>query len=76
MKGELYLGFGDVDLLALDIVIIDIRDALDKLEAPHHCNISPGTRHGFCFEERAVYNREAADEVWGKAFDILARRLS
>jgi hypothetical protein len=40
LKGELYLGFGDVDLLALDIVIIDIRDALDKLEAPYHCNIS------------------------------------
>ncbi len=76
MKGELYMGFAEVDHLVPDDVIPDIKGALEKHKLTYQCKVFPGTRHGFCFEERAVYNRAAAEEVWGRSFDLFARRLS
>ena len=42
----------------------------------------PGTQHGFCFPERAVYDTLAAEETWvedlcdvGPPFEVTAGRL-
>lgn len=75
MRGELYLGFAEVDRLVPDNVVPDLEAALNQHGVPFECKTFPGTRHGFCFEERTVYNREAAEEVWGKVFDLFKRRL-
>ena len=76
MKGELYLGFAEVDHLVPENVIPDLEAALNKHSVPYERKTFPNTRHGFCFEERSVYNLEAAEEVWEKAFDLFKRRLS
>jgi carboxymethylenebutenolidase len=75
MKGELYFGFAEVDDLVPDNVIPDLEAALKNNGIAYECKVFPGTRHGFCFEERAVYNRDAATEVWEKAFALFKRRL-
>lgn len=75
MKGELYFGFAEVDNLVPENVVPELEAALQKNGIPYACKIFPGTRHGFCFEERSVYNRDAATEVWEKAFDLFKRRL-
>ena len=75
IKGELYCGFAETDRLVPEGVIPDLKRALDEHGVSYACKVFPGTRHGFCFEERSVYAREAAEEVWEKTFDLFGRRL-
>jgi carboxymethylenebutenolidase len=75
MRGELYLGFAEVDHLVPGNVVPELEAVLRKHNVPFECKTFPGTRHGFCFEERAVYHRDSAEEVWGKIFDLFKRRL-
>lgn len=75
MKGELYFGFFEGDDLVPKIVIPALEAALKNNGIPYECKTFPGTRDGFSFEERSVYNREAAKEVWGNAFALFDRRL-
>jgi carboxymethylenebutenolidase len=37
--------------------------------------VFPGTHHGFCFAERAVYDSQAAEQTWSDIFDLWQRRL-
>jgi carboxymethylenebutenolidase len=37
--------------------------------------VFPGSQHGFCFPERAVYDTLAAEETWSKIFAMWDRRL-
>jgi hypothetical protein len=39
----------------------ELKQALDKADAKHELKVFPGTHHGFCFPERAVYDTLAAD---------------
>ena len=38
-------------------------------------HVFPGTHHGFCFPERAVYDTLAAEETWKKMFAMWNRAL-
>ncbi|MEE9257486.1 MAG: dienelactone hydrolase family protein [bacterium] len=73
--GELYLGFAEIDPLVPENVIPDLKAALDANGVAYTLEVHPGTRHGFCFPERPVYDEKAAEVVWGKVFDLYRRRL-
>jgi carboxymethylenebutenolidase len=48
---------------------------LDKAGTKHELHVFPGTNHGFCFPERAVYDTLAAEETWRKIFALWDRHL-
>ncbi len=75
MKGELYLGFAETDEWVPDNVIPDLRTELDAHKVSYTLDIWPGTGHGFCFPERDAYVKDAAEQVWGKVFDMYKRQL-
>ena len=37
--------------------------------------VFPGTHHGFCFPERAVYDTLASEATWSKIFALWDRHL-
>jgi dienelactone hydrolase len=47
----------------------------DKADVKHELKVFPGTHHGFCFPERAVYDTLAAGETWTKIFAMWDRNL-
>jgi len=48
---------------------------LDRADAKYELKVFPGTEHGFCFPERAVYDALAAEETWTKIFAMWDRNL-
>ncbi|MCE9650112.1 MAG: dienelactone hydrolase family protein [Parvibaculum sp.] len=75
IKGELYLGFAEEDEYVPDNVIPDLKAALDTGKVAYRLDVWPGTRHGFCFPQRATYAEKAAEGVWEVVFDMYRRRL-
>jgi carboxymethylenebutenolidase len=75
IKGELYYAFAEHDQSVPDNVIPALKAALDKSGAKHEVHLFPGTHHGFCFPERAVYDTLAAEETWKKMFAMWNRAL-
>ena len=75
IKAELFMGFAEIDPLVPDNVLPDLKTALDQNKVPYQLDVYPATRHGFCFPERAVYKKDAAEDVWVKMFDLYERRL-
>ena len=53
----------------------ELKKALEKVDVKHELKVFPGTQHGFCFPERAVYDTLAAEEAWSKIFAMWDRRL-
>lgn len=53
----------------------ELKKALDKADVKHELKVFPGTQHGFCFPERAVYDTLAAEKTWSKIFAMWDRRL-
>ena len=53
----------------------ETRTALDQAGTKYQLEVLPGTQHGFCFAERAVYSPIAAEQTWGRIFDLWARTL-
>ena len=75
IKGELYLGFAEVDPLVPAEVFPQLRAALDKAGARYEIEQFAGTHHGFCFVEREVYDHAAAERAWAKQFALWRRTL-
>lgn len=75
VKGELYLGFAEVDPTVPAHVVPDLQAALAKAGTRHRLETFPDTRHGFCFAARADYNAFAAEESWARVFDLWDRNL-
>ncbi|MEQ8195823.1 MAG: dienelactone hydrolase family protein [Rhodospirillales bacterium] len=75
VKAELYMGFAETDPLVPDNVIPDLEAALTKHGVQYRLDVPPGTRHGYCFPERAVYKEQAAEDAWTKIFDLYQRTL-
>ena len=46
-----------------------------KWGTKHELHVFPGTQHGFCFPERAVYDTLASEETWRKMFAMWDRHL-
>jgi carboxymethylenebutenolidase len=75
IKGELYLGFAEVDPVVPDHVLPQLTAALDKAGTKYEMKKFPGTHHGFCFVEREFYDGPAAEEAWAKQFALWRRTL-
>ena len=75
VKGELYIGFAEVDPGVGENVIPELRSALAQTNVRHVLETVPGTHHGYCFAARADYNPAAAEATWAKLFDLWERNL-
>lgn len=75
IKAELYLAFAEHDPVVPDAILPVLKTALEKAGTRHEMERFTGTHHGFCFVEREVYDRVAAERAWSKTFDMLARKL-
>ena len=61
IKGELYYAFAEHDQCVPENVIPDLKAALNKADVKATVEVFPGTHHGFCFPERAVYDTQASE---------------
>jgi carboxymethylenebutenolidase len=75
VKGELYIGFAEVDQWVHATVMPTLKTALDKAGTRYVMETIAGTHHGYCFAARADYNPVAAEETWTKLFDLWDRNL-
>ncbi len=75
IKGELYYAFAETDHAVPPHIPGELKAALDKVDARYELKVFPGTQHGFCFPERAVYDTLAAEETWSKIFAMWDRNL-
>jgi carboxymethylenebutenolidase len=75
VKGELYMGFAEVDPGVPSNVIPDLKSALAGTGVRHVVETVPGTHHGYCFAARPDYNPVAAEATWAKLFDLWDRNL-
>jgi len=75
VAGELYYAFAEHDQSVPANVIPALRTALAETDVANTVKVFPGTNHGFCFAERAVYDSVAAEQTWSDIFDMWKRRL-
>ncbi|SDR52404.1 carboxymethylenebutenolidase [Rhizobiales bacterium GAS191] len=75
IKGEMYFGFAETDEHVPDHVIPTLRAALDKAGTPYGLDVYSGSRHGFQFPERDVYETHAAEASWAKILAMWDRNL-
>jgi carboxymethylenebutenolidase len=75
IKGELYYAFAEHDQSVPANVIPDLKTALNKTDVKAVVEVFPGTHHGFCFPERAVYDTLASETTWTKIFALWDRHL-
>jgi carboxymethylenebutenolidase len=75
IKGELYYAFAEHDQSVPANVIPDLKAGLQKTDVKADVEVFPGTHHGFCFAERAVYDTQAAETTWAKTFSLWDRHL-
>jgi carboxymethylenebutenolidase len=76
VKAELYLAFAEVDPVVPDEILPVLKASLEKAGTAHVMERFAGTHHGFCFIERDVYDRVAAEQAWTRMFDLFSRTLS
>ena len=75
IKGELHYAFAETDHAVPQHIPGELKKALDQVDAKYELKIFPGTQHGFCFPERAVYDTLAAEETWSKILAMWDRNL-
>jgi carboxymethylenebutenolidase len=75
IKGEMYYGFAEIDEHVPEKVIPTLREGLKKAGVPHGIDVFPGSRHGFQFPERDVYDTHAAEASWAKIIAMWDRNL-
>jgi len=75
IKGELYYAFAEHDQSVPANVIPDLKAALSKTDVKSTVEVFPGTHHGFCFAERAVYSPQASEATWEEIFNLWDRNL-
>jgi carboxymethylenebutenolidase len=75
IKGELYYAFAETDQSVPAHIPGDLKKELDKAKVKYELKTFPGTQHGFCFPERAVYDTTAAEETWDKIVAMWDRNL-
>jgi carboxymethylenebutenolidase len=75
IKGEVYVGFAEVDPSVPANVVPELKAALERAKVKHTLETVAGTHHGYCFAARNDYNAVAADTTWTKLFDLWQRNL-
>jgi carboxymethylenebutenolidase len=75
IQAALFMSFAEDDPLVPDNVMPDLKTCLDAHKVTYQLEVPSGTKHGFCFPERAAYVKDAAEDVWVKLFELYERRL-
>lgn len=76
VQGEIYFGFPEFDEFAPESLVETYRQYLDKdCTAKWQIEVHTGTHHGYTFQNRDVYDEDAAQLSWRRAFDSFARQL-
>lgn len=76
VAGELYYAFAEHDQSVPAHVVPALRAKLAASDVANTVKTFPGTHHGFCFAERAVYDAAASEQTWADIFDMWQRRLA
>jgi carboxymethylenebutenolidase len=75
IKGELYIGFAEIDPAVPADVPPALERALRAAGTKHRQDTYEGVHHGFCFANRPDYDPVAADMAWTRLFDLWDRNL-
>lgn len=75
VKGELYLGFAEIDPAVPANVIPELESALKAAGTRYRMETFKGVHHGFVFTGRPDYDPVAAEESWMRVFDLWDRNL-
>ena len=76
VQGEMFFAFAETDEYVSDDVVPVLEKTLSEEGVRFEIETYPGTHHGFCFPERgAPYNKEAAEDVWRRTFEMFERQL-
>jgi carboxymethylenebutenolidase len=75
IKGELYIGFAEIDPSVPANVVPELESALKAAGTKYRMETHKGVHHGFCFTGRPDYDPVAAEESWTRVFDLWDRNL-
>jgi carboxymethylenebutenolidase len=75
IKGELYIGFAEIDPAVSANVVPDLESALKVAGTKYRMETYKAVHHGFCFTGRPDYDPIAAEESWTRLFDLWDRNL-
>ncbi len=75
VKGEVYVGFAEVDPAVPPGIVPELQRALEQAKVKHVLETVPATHHGYMFSARPDYQPVAAEQTWTKLFDLWNRNL-
>jgi carboxymethylenebutenolidase len=75
VKGELYIGFAEIDPAVPSNIVPDLEQALKVAGTRYRMETFKGAHHGFCFANRPDYDPVAAEESWTRVTDLWDRNL-
>jgi carboxymethylenebutenolidase len=76
IKGRILCLFGEKDGLIPTAQVDAIRDALAKAKTKSDVVVYPGADHGFFCDQRATYQKAAADDAWKRVKALFASELA
>ena len=74
VRGELYLGYGEIDEVAPPSTIPALRQELDRHGVRVEFDVYPAADHGFMFPGHR-YQEEAAEQCWERTLELFRRNL-
>ena len=75
IQGKLLALFGEKDALIPQTQVETIRAALAKASPKHEVVVYPGADHGFFCDQRATYQKAAADDAWKRVKALFESEL-
>ncbi|MGH7337317.1 MAG: dienelactone hydrolase family protein, partial [Myxococcota bacterium] len=76
IQGKILCLFGEKDALIPQSQVHEIRAALEKGGVEHEVVVYPGADHGFFCDQRATYQKAAAEDAWRRVKALFKDRLS
>lgn len=75
IQGRLVCFFGEQDALIPRDQVDSIRAALERHGVRHDVVVYPGADHGFFCDQRATWQKEAAEDAWARTLQLFADEL-
>jgi len=76
IRGKLVCLFGEKDALIPRSQVDAIRASLANAGVAHEVIVYPGADHGFFCDQRATYQKEAAEDAWKRVKTLFRERLA
>jgi carboxymethylenebutenolidase len=75
VRAELFLGYGEKDVVTPLDTIPPLREQLEQHGVPHTIEVFTGAAHGYTMPHHMGYNRAAAEKAWEGTLALFARTL-